>query len=91
MARLTNMYLDYAEDRAEKRQGMLLSDWVALTDKWLVFNERDVLRGAGSRTKKQADAHAREHWEVYNQRLDEETNAKDMADPEATVLEISDK
>ena len=35
---LTTMYFVYAKNRAKKRQEMLLSDWKALTDKWLVFN-----------------------------------------------------
>lgn len=88
MARLTTMYLDYAEDRAEKRQGMLLSDWKDLTDKWLVFNEREVLPGAGNRTKKQADMYAKEQWDNYNERLVSEVNAKDMAALEAAVRDI---
>ncbi|MEH0147428.1 RhuM family protein [Corynebacterium sp. Q4381] len=88
MARLTTMYLDYAEDRAEKRQGMLLSDWKDLTDKWLVFNEREVLSGAGSRSKAQADKHAKAQWIAYKKRLDDEVNAKDMAALEAAVRDI---
>ncbi|UQZ28430.1 RhuM family protein [Corynebacterium accolens] len=47
MRRLTTMFLDYAEDQAEMGKAMLLKDWVEKTDAWLVFNEREVLKGYG--------------------------------------------
>jgi len=46
--RLTTMFLDFAEDRAQRRQQTLMADWVAQADRFLDFNERPVLRGAGS-------------------------------------------
>ncbi|WP_254190836.1 RhuM family protein [Nocardia noduli] len=48
LARLTTMFLDYAEDRAERREQTLMADWVTMTDKFLQFNERRVLHGPGS-------------------------------------------
>ncbi len=58
--RLTTMFLDYAEERAERRQTMTMADWIAKTDDFLKFNERDVLRGAGkvSSEKMKKLAHA---------------------------------
>lgn len=46
--RLTGMFLDYAEDRAKRRQAMTMAEWATVTDKFLDFNERSVLRNAGS-------------------------------------------
>ena len=46
--RLTTMFLDFAEDRAQRRQQTLMADWVGQADRFLDFNERPVLRGAGS-------------------------------------------
>lgn len=46
--RLTTMFLDFAEDRARRRQQVLMHEWVAQTDRFLDFNERDVLAGAGA-------------------------------------------
>lgn len=88
MRRLTNMFLDYAEDRAKKRKGMLLRDWIALTDKWLVFNEREVLSTAGTRRMEQAKAHAAAEWDLYQRRLDAEVNRRDLASLEAEVAEL---
>jgi hypothetical protein len=46
--RLTTMFLDFAEDRARRRQAITMAEWVDRTDRFLDFNERDVLTGAGS-------------------------------------------
>lgn len=46
--RLTAMFLDFAEDRARRRQSITMADWVTRTDGFLDFNERDVLVGPGS-------------------------------------------
>lgn len=45
--RLTTMFLDFAEDRASRRQETRMADWIAQTDRFLAFNERDVLKGKG--------------------------------------------
>lgn len=45
--RLVTMFLDFAEDRATRRQQITMTEWVAQTDRFLDFNERDVLTHAG--------------------------------------------
>lgn len=45
--RVVTMFLDVAEDRAERRKTMAMSDWENELDRFLVFNERPVLTGAG--------------------------------------------
>ena len=45
--RITTMFLDFAEDRASRRQPTLMAEWVAQTDRFLSFNERSVLSGPG--------------------------------------------
>jgi hypothetical protein len=46
--RLTTMFLDTAEDRARRRRQTTMADWADLTDRFLTFNEREILTGAGS-------------------------------------------
>jgi len=41
--RLTTMFLDFAQDRAERRKQTLMAEWIDQTDRFLTFNERDVL------------------------------------------------
>ena len=46
--RLVTMFLDFAEDRARRRQTLSMNDWIGQTDRFLDFNERDVLTHAGT-------------------------------------------
>ena len=45
--RLTTMFLDFAEDRASRHQKTYMAEWAVQTDRFLSFNERAVLTGAG--------------------------------------------
>ena len=45
--RLTTMFLDFAEDRTRRRQQIRMADWAVQTDRFLDFNERQVLANAG--------------------------------------------
>ena len=45
--RLTTMFLDFAEDRARRRQEVRMADWVTQTDRVLGFNDREGLGGPG--------------------------------------------
>ena len=53
--RLVTMFLDAAEDRAERHQLTSMEDCVNLLDGFLTFNGRDVLKGLGDRRKETAD------------------------------------
>lgn len=77
--RLTTMFLDHAEDRAENHQQMTMADWVAVTDKFLTFNDRDILRNAGS----VSNATMRE---VVGQRYDHFDQAR-----KAAAIEVADR
>ncbi|MBP2364698.1 virulence RhuM family protein [Pseudonocardia parietis] len=45
---LTTRFLDFAEDRARRRQTIMMADWVDRTDRFIEFDERPLLRGSGS-------------------------------------------
>jgi hypothetical protein len=45
--RVVVMFLDVAEDRAERRKAMTMADWETELDRFLVYNERAVLTGSG--------------------------------------------
>ena len=42
------MFLDFAQDRAERRKQTLMAEWIEQTDRFLTFNEREVLTGKGN-------------------------------------------
>ncbi len=63
--RIVTMWLDFAEDQARRRKEVFLKDWAERLDAFLVFNERQVLDGAGRMSKQQADAHAEREYKRF--------------------------
>lgn len=63
--RIVTMWLDFAEDQAKRRKQVFLRDWEGKLDEFLAFNDRDVLRDAGSITHKSAKAHAEAEYEAF--------------------------
>lgn len=71
------------------KKTLLLKDWVKKTDAWLVFNERQVLQGFGTRQMSQAKSKAFNEWDAYQRRLDSEINEIDMRQLESEVREFN--
>lgn len=74
--RIVTMYLDYAEDQAERQQQMYMSDWEEKLNAFLKFNDREILENAGRIKKEVADSLALKEYEVFNQNriLNEKSN-----------------
>lgn len=73
--RIVTMYLDYAEDQAERKKPMYMSDWKDKLNAFLQFNDREILENAGSIKKEVADSLALTEYEVFNQkRISDEKN-----------------
>ena len=64
--RIVIMWLDYAEDQANRRKQIFLKDWEEKLDGFLKFNEREVLGNFGSVTKKEADKVAKEEYKKFS-------------------------
>jgi len=63
--RISTMWLDFAEDQAKRRKQVFLKDWQSKLDSFLEFNDRNVLKNAGSRSNKQAKAHAEKEYQQF--------------------------
>lgn len=63
--RFVTMYLDYAEDQAERGIPMTMADWAKKLDAFLQFNERDLLDHPGKVTAEIAKAFAESEFEQY--------------------------
>jgi len=87
--RIVTMYLDYAEEQAERRRPMHMRDWAERLDAFLQFNQRDVLQSAGKVRAEVARHLAREEYEKFHtHRLEEETRrSNDELDALAKRLE----
>ena len=53
--RIVNMYLDYAENMASRQKAMSMNDWAERLDKFLEFNEYQILHGRGRVSRKAAE------------------------------------
>jgi hypothetical protein len=79
--RIVTMYLDYAEEQAERRRPLYMRDWRDKLDGFLQFNERDVLRDAGRVSAQVAEKLALDQYETFaGRRLAEEAAAPDPFD-----------
>ena len=65
LERIVTMYLDYAEDQAERHIPMTMEDWKGKLDVFLQFNERDVLDNPGKVSHKVAKSFALSEFEKY--------------------------
>ncbi len=63
--RIVTMYLDYAEDQAEKGVPMTMRDWSEKLNAFLKFNEKDILENAGKVTAEIAKSFAESEFEKY--------------------------
>lgn len=76
--RITVMFLDQAEFRAQRRQDIRTGDWEMFLDKFLRDTELPVLATAGSVTSKEALTRAQEQYDIFTERrrLEAETQAE---------------
>lgn len=63
------MYLDYAEQQAEKEQSMTMKNWAERLDAFLKFNEMDLLTNAGKVSAEVAKKLAESELEKYEEKI----------------------
>ena len=65
LGRLVNAFLDLAEDRARRKIPMTMEDWAERIDRFLEFDDREILRDKGQITAKMAREFAESEFEKY--------------------------
>ena len=65
LGRIVNAYLDLAENRANRKIPMTMEDWASRLDKFLEFDDREILKDSGKITAKLARQHAESEFEKY--------------------------
>lgn len=70
--RLVGMFIDFAELRALNRQLMTMKDWVKQVERFLAFNEQQVLRHAGLISHEMALAKAHDEFEKFRVKQDQD-------------------
>ena len=64
--RIVTMFLDFAEDRAMRRETMLMRDWEEQLERFLAFNERKLLKSAGAITANEAEQTACQQYDAFD-------------------------
>lgn len=93
--RIVVMYLDHADDMAQRRQAMTMQGWAQKLDAFLAFNERDVLTHAGKLRADVAEKLALERYETFDAARREAArlaaDAEDVATLEQVERELESK
>ena len=63
--RIVTMYLDYAEDQAERHKPVTMNEWKEKLDAFLTFNRRDILNNPGKVSAEVAKQLAEEEYEKF--------------------------
>ena len=64
--RIVTMFLDFAEDQAQRRRVVHMADWESKLDSFLSFNEREVLTHAGKVSHDRMKRIAHQHYEQFD-------------------------
>lgn len=93
--RIVVMYLDYAEDQAQRRRTLTMNDWADKLDAFLEFNEREVLTHGGKLRADVAEKLALERYEEFDAARREAVrlaaDAEDLAALEQTERALEGK
>ncbi|MFS8383025.1 hydroxyacid dehydrogenase [Xanthomonas campestris] len=82
--RIAAMFLDYAEDRASQRQDLRMDDWRQYVDRFVEFNERPLLKDAGTVSHERMQQIVHERYAVFDaKRRKAEALAADVEDIKA--------
>ena len=65
LERIVSMYLDYAENQADRQIPMKMQDWVQKLDAFLQFNEYEILKDAGKVSHEVAKKLAGKEYEKF--------------------------
>ena len=71
---IVSMFLDYAEMQAEKRQLMYMKDWEEILNKFLKFNDKELLENAGKLSHDFMINYIDKQYNSYKKQLKEEKN-----------------
>ena len=91
--RIVVMFLDYAEDQAQRRRPITMAQWGDKLDAFLSFNDRDVLTHAGSLQMTVAKQLATDRFQVFdaNRRAAEALAADEVDIAELEAMEKAAK
>lgn len=94
LARIVNVFLETAEDRARRKIPMTMEDWATRIDMFLEFDEREILQDQGKISQEIAQSSAESEFEKYRivqDRLFESDFDKEIKQLEEAAKRLGDK
>jgi hypothetical protein len=94
LARIVNVFLETAEDRARRKIPMTMEDWATRIDMFLEFDEREILQDKGRITQEIAKTFAESEFEKYRivqDRLFESDFDREIKQLEEAAKQLGDK
>lgn len=85
--RIVTMYLDFAEDQARRHIAMHMAEWIGKLDKFLEFNDRNILTTAGKISHELAEEFAYGQFEQFQEQQRKRMDAS-HSDFDAVVEKI---
>lgn len=84
---IVSMFLDYAEMQAEKRQLMYMKDWEEILNKFLKFNDKELLENAGKLSHDFMINYIDKQYNNYKKQLKEEKDVDSIKELEKYLEE----
>lgn len=67
---VVSLFLDFAELQATRKRTMMMKDWIAKLDQFLVTSDHQLLKNAGTVSAEEAAEVAQEEFHKYKQKID---------------------
>lgn len=81
-------FLDFAEDRARRRQQLTMQQWVEQTDRFLTFDERPLLRGSGSVSNADMQQVTAERYREFDERRRSQERRDSLAEEQYDLEQL---
>jgi len=85
---IINMFLDFAEHKAEAEEPIFMREWEQELDKFLVFNQKQILNNAGTISRMDALRHASCEYAKYKLRIKQEEKANSVKEYKEDIKEL---
>lgn len=85
---IINMFLDFAEHKADAEEPIFMKEWEQELDKFLVFNQKQILNNAGTVSRMDALRHASCEYAKYKLRIRQEEKANSVKEYKEDIKEL---
>lgn len=85
---IINMFLDFAEHKAEAQEPIFMKEWELELDKFLLFNQKQILKNAGTVSRVEALRHASAEYARYKARIKQEEKKVAIEEYKSDIKEL---